>query len=125
MDLGEAFGRLLCDGDIVALHGDLGVGKTTFTKGMGRAFRITDSVTSPTFNIMAQYSGAMNLIHVDAYRLDRPEDLGIWEYIQHPCVIAVEWPENLVELRESITQDIQIAVLKNEERWVTLGKSVK
>jgi tRNA threonylcarbamoyladenosine biosynthesis protein TsaE len=118
MDLGEAFGKLLCDGDIVALHGDLGVGKTTFVKGIGRAFRITDSVTSPTFNIMAQYSGVMNLIHIDAYRLDCSECLDVLDYVQPPCVIMVEWPENLIELRENITHTIRITVHENGDRWV-------
>jgi tRNA threonylcarbamoyladenosine biosynthesis protein TsaE len=70
IDLGESFGQVLCDGDIVALHADLGVGKMTFTKGIGKAFQITDVATSTTFNIMAQYYGAMNLIHIDADRLD-------------------------------------------------------
>jgi tRNA threonylcarbamoyladenosine biosynthesis protein TsaE len=121
MDLGEAFGGLLGDGDVVALHGNLGVGKTTFTKGIGRALRIADSVTSPTFNIMAQYSGAMHLIHIDAHRLNGPEFLGVWEYAPHPCVVVAEWPENLIELVGNITRDIQIVVRENGERWVTLG----
>ncbi|MDR1906992.1 MAG: tRNA (adenosine(37)-N6)-threonylcarbamoyltransferase complex ATPase subunit type 1 TsaE [Puniceicoccales bacterium] len=120
IDLGEAFGQLLCDGDVVALHGDLGVGKTTFTKGIGKAFQITDVITSPTFNIMAQYYGAMNLIHIDAYRLDDHGHLEVLDYIRHPCVIVVEWPENLVELRDNITRDIRIVMRESGERWVTL-----
>jgi tRNA threonylcarbamoyladenosine biosynthesis protein TsaE len=118
MDLGEAFGKLLGDGDVVALHGDLGVGKTTFVKGIGRALRITDSVTSPTFSIMAQYSGVMNLVHIDAYRLDRPECLEVLDYVQPPYVIVVEWPENLIELQEHITHTIRITVHENGNRWV-------
>ncbi|MDR1590594.1 MAG: tRNA (adenosine(37)-N6)-threonylcarbamoyltransferase complex ATPase subunit type 1 TsaE [Puniceicoccales bacterium] len=119
IDLGEAFGRLLGDGDIVALHGDLGAGKTTFVKGIGRAFRVTDSVTSPTFSMMAEYSGTMNLVHIDAYRLDNSERLEVLEYIQSPYVIVVEWPESLIELRESITHTIRIVARENGDRWVT------
>jgi tRNA threonylcarbamoyladenosine biosynthesis protein TsaE len=118
MDLGEAFGKLLGDGDVVALHGDLGVGKTTFVKGIGRALRITDSVTSPTFSIMAQYSGVMNLVHIDAYRLDGSEYLEVLDYIRSPYVIVVEWPENLIELRKYITHIIRIVVRENGDRWV-------
>lgn len=118
MDLGEAFGKLLCDGDVVALRGDLGVGKTTFVKGIGRALRVTDSVTSPTFSMMVQYSGVMNLVHIDAYRLGRSEYLDVLDYVEPPYVIVVEWPENLVELRESITHTIQIVAHENGDRWV-------
>jgi tRNA threonylcarbamoyladenosine biosynthesis protein TsaE len=117
-DLGESFGELLGDGDVVALYGDLGVGKTTFVKGIGRALRVTDSVTSPTFSIMAQYSGVINLVHIDAYRLDGSEYLEVLDYVQPPHVIVAEWPENLVELRERITHTVRITVRENGGRWV-------
>ncbi|MDR0590550.1 MAG: tRNA (adenosine(37)-N6)-threonylcarbamoyltransferase complex ATPase subunit type 1 TsaE [Puniceicoccales bacterium] len=118
--LGEVFGELLCDGDIIALHGDLGVGKTTFTKGIARALRIAEPVTSPTFSIMAQYSGAMNLVHIDAYRLDGREYLGVLEYVRGPCVVVAEWVENLPELRGNVTRNIRIAAKNNGERCVYL-----
>jgi tRNA threonylcarbamoyladenosine biosynthesis protein TsaE len=123
MDLGEAFGEGLGDGDVAALYGDLGVGKTTFVKGIGRALRVTDSVTSPTFSIMAQYSGIMNLVHIDAYRLDGSEYLEVLDYVQSPYVIVVEWPEKLIELRENITHIIRITVQENGNRWVIWRKS--
>ncbi|MDR1367022.1 MAG: tRNA (adenosine(37)-N6)-threonylcarbamoyltransferase complex ATPase subunit type 1 TsaE [Puniceicoccales bacterium] len=124
-NLGRAFGRLLKDGDTVALHGDLGVGKTTFTKGIAKALGITDSITSPTFNIMVQHIGTMNLMHIDAYRLDNRECLEVWDYVQRPCVIVIEWPEHLAELQESITHDIRITVRENGKRWITLRTSNK
>jgi tRNA threonylcarbamoyladenosine biosynthesis protein TsaE len=55
--LGETFGKSLQSGDVVALHGDLGAGKTTFTKGIARALGVTEMITSPTFNIISQYEG--------------------------------------------------------------------
>ncbi|MDR1303159.1 MAG: tRNA (adenosine(37)-N6)-threonylcarbamoyltransferase complex ATPase subunit type 1 TsaE [Puniceicoccales bacterium] len=118
--LGEVFGGLLCDGDIVALRGDLGVGKTTFAKGIARALGVVEPVTSPTFSIMAQYSGAMNLIHIDAYRLDGREYLGVLEYIHGPYVVVVEWVENLPELRESVTRSVRIVAKSGGERRVYL-----
>jgi tRNA threonylcarbamoyladenosine biosynthesis protein TsaE len=118
--LGEVFGGLLCDGDIVALHGDLGVGKTTFAKGIARAIGIVEAVTSPTFSIMAQYSGTMNLIHIDAYRLDGRECLGVLEYVRQPWVMVVEWVENQPELRENVTRNVRIAAKSNGERCVYL-----
>ncbi|MDR3317504.1 MAG: tRNA (adenosine(37)-N6)-threonylcarbamoyltransferase complex ATPase subunit type 1 TsaE, partial [Puniceicoccales bacterium] len=120
IDLGESFGQMLKEGDVVALHGDLGVGKTTFTKGIALALDITDPITSPTFNIIYQYSGTMHLIHVDAYRLDRCEYLGIWDYMPNPRIIVLEWPENLIELRESVTKNIQIKIQEKGERRVCL-----
>jgi tRNA threonylcarbamoyladenosine biosynthesis protein TsaE len=118
--LGEVFGGLLCDGDVVALRGDLGVGKTTFTKGIAKALGVVEPITSPTFGIMAQYSGAMNLIHIDAYRLDGREYLGVLEYFRQPCVVVVEWAENLPELRGNVTRNIRIAAKSSGERCVYL-----
>ncbi|MDR1435031.1 MAG: tRNA (adenosine(37)-N6)-threonylcarbamoyltransferase complex ATPase subunit type 1 TsaE [Puniceicoccales bacterium] len=118
--LGEAFGKLLGDGTIIALRGDLGVGKTTFAKGIARALGIGEPLTSPTFNILAHYAGTMNLIHIDAYRLERGEYLGVLDYAQHPFVIVVEWAENLVELEGNMTQNIQIMAKKNGERCIGL-----
>jgi tRNA threonylcarbamoyladenosine biosynthesis protein TsaE len=118
--LGEAFGKLLGDGDIIALHGDLGVGKTTFVKGIARALEIGETLTSPTFNILAQYSGTMHLIHIDAYRLEGGEYLGILDYAQHPFVIVVEWAEHLVELKGQEMQNIQITEKENGKRRLQL-----
>ncbi|MDR2200836.1 MAG: tRNA (adenosine(37)-N6)-threonylcarbamoyltransferase complex ATPase subunit type 1 TsaE [Puniceicoccales bacterium] len=116
--LGEIFGQSLKDGDVVALYGDLGVGKTTFTRGIVRALAIDERITSPTFTILMRYSGIMDLIHIDAYRLGEGEYLGIWDYLQRPSIIVVEWPQRLVELRGNITHPIFIEIGERGERWV-------
>ena len=80
----------------IALHGDLGVGKTVFVKGLARGWGITDTVTSPTFNLFSIYLGERQLLHLDAYRLESPEaveDLLIEEFLRPPYCLAVEWPE--------------------------------
>jgi tRNA threonylcarbamoyladenosine biosynthesis protein TsaE len=82
--------------------------------------KIEEPITSPTFIIVAQYSGKINLIHIDAYRLDGKEYLGILDDVQHPFVIVMEWPENLLELQENITQNIQIMARENGERCIQL-----
>lgn len=83
---------------VLALHGDLGAGKTTFVQGLARAWGIAGPVTSPTFAIYAPYRGTRQLIHVDAYRLDgagEGDDLLIEDILESPWSIAVEWPERM------------------------------
>ena len=101
MDLGQSFARDIPADSHVALSGNLGSGKTTFVKGMGRAYGISDPITSPTFNLMFFYQGNRMLIHVDAYRLRKTEDfeaLLIEEWAKSPWVVVIEWPENIVPL---------------------------
>jgi tRNA threonylcarbamoyladenosine biosynthesis protein TsaE len=83
----------------LALHGDLGVGKTTFVQGLARGMGVTAPVTSPTFNIFTLYRGeACTLVHMDAYRLedDRQIDaLMLEDFLVSPWCLAVEWPEKI------------------------------
>ncbi|MBL9215865.1 MAG: tRNA (adenosine(37)-N6)-threonylcarbamoyltransferase complex ATPase subunit type 1 TsaE [Opitutaceae bacterium] len=81
----------------LALHGDLGVGKTTFVQGLARGLGVTDAVTSPTFAIYSIHRGRpTTLVHLDAYRLENErqiEALLLEEYLASPWCLAVEWPE--------------------------------
>ena len=83
----------------LALHGDLGAGKTTFVKGLAAGWGVLETVTSPTFAIYAIHEGATRqLVHMDAYRLDGPgafESLMIDEFLRSPWCLALEWPERL------------------------------
>lgn len=93
ISLGERFGKLLTKGVTIALKGDLAGGKTTFTKGIGKALNIKAVINSPTFTILKIYEGDLTLYHIDAYRLENNEyDLGISEYEQDGITV-VEWPE--------------------------------
>ena len=90
---GELLGSLLKRGSLVTLKGDLAGGKTTFTKGIGKALNIKQVINSPTFTILKIYNGDMPLYHIDAYRLaENPYDLGFDEYYDEG-VMVVEWPE--------------------------------
>ncbi len=84
---------------VLALHGDLGAGKTTFVRGLARAWGIdTEAVTSPTFNLYTIHNGSRQLIHLDAYRLDSGADLDalmIEDFLEPPWCFAVEWPERI------------------------------
>jgi tRNA threonylcarbamoyladenosine biosynthesis protein TsaE len=82
----------LLPGDVIALEGDLGAGKTTFTKGLAEGLEITKNVNSPTFTIIKEYKGTMPLFHMDVYRLENSdEDLGFEEYFEGIGVTVVEW----------------------------------
>ena len=102
--LGQALAKLLVPGDIIAYRGDLGAGKTAFTRGLARGLGCTESVTSPTYTIVNEYlSGQLPLFHFDMYRLGGSEDLwGIgWEdYLDRQGVCAVEWSENVEDALE-------------------------
>ena len=97
--LGEKIGRLLKAGDIIAMTGTLGAGKTTITKGIAKALGVEDTVTSPTFCLVSEYEGGrMPLYHIDAYRLDGEEDflnLGVEEMLYGKGVSVIEWSETV------------------------------
>lgn len=98
--VGEAFGRSVKDGTVIAMYGDLGAGKTAFVRGMARGMGITERVSSPTFTIVNEYLGDRTLIHFDMYRLgsaDELFDIGWEDYLARGAVCAVEWSENVEE----------------------------
>lgn len=88
-------------GSVLALHGDLGAGKTTFVQGLARGLGIQESVTSPTFAILALHrGGGKTLVHVDAYRIDGGralEDLMIDDFLNPPWWVAIEWPGKVAD----------------------------
>lgn len=91
--MAERLARYLKPGDVLALDGDLGAGKTNFTQGLARGLGVTAVVNSPTFTIIKEYSGRYPLYHMDVYRLeDEWEDLGFDEYFYGDGITVVEWP---------------------------------
>jgi len=98
---GEALGRRLRPGDVIALVGDLGAGKTTLTQALARGMGIAEPVTSPTFTLIQEYPGRVPMFHVDPYRLESPEemaDLGFDEYFARNGVMVVEWADRVAVL---------------------------
>src|SRR5690625_2176512 len=94
MTLGSELAALLEPNDVITLEGDLGVGKTAFTKGIAKGLQISRMVTSPTFTIVKQYQGTLALNHMDAYRLEHSEeDIGFDEYFNSGGVSVVEWAQ--------------------------------
>jgi len=113
IELGKKIGALLENGDIVCLTGDLGAGKTAITKSIAAEIGIEDSVTSPTFTIVNQYYGKVNLNHFDVYRINHVEemyDIGYEEYFYSEAINIIEWANLIEELipDEHIWIDIRI-----------------
>ena len=95
--LGAALAQRLHGGDVIAYRGDLGAGKTAFTRGLARGLGCTGRVTSPTFTIVNEYEGEIPLFHFDLYRLGDEEelwDIGWEDYLDRGGVCAVEWSES-------------------------------
>lgn len=110
---------LLHAGDILTLEGDLGAGKTTFTKGLAKGLGIERNVNSPTFTILKQYEGRLNLNHFDVYRLENSdEDIGFDELFAEEAVSVVEWAQFIEEHLPAERLGIIIRRLSEEGREV-------
>ncbi|RPI94387.1 MAG: tRNA (adenosine(37)-N6)-threonylcarbamoyltransferase complex ATPase subunit type 1 TsaE, partial [Chloroflexi bacterium] len=124
--VGRSLGALLAAGDVIALSGDLGAGKTAFTRGIGAGWGAGEAVTSPTFTLMHEHHRPQDdqvLYHVDCYRLTSLDDawgIGLEDllYGQHPVVL--EWAENIQEILPSERLWIQIAILDAIQRQVRM-----
>ncbi len=92
MEFASKLAEKLQEKDVIALEGDLGAGKTTFTKGLAKGLGIKRTVSSPTFTIVKEYQGRLPLYHMDVYRLeDTFEDLGFDDYFEGDGVTVIEW----------------------------------
>lgn len=112
--LGEKIGSLLFEGSFLTLSGDLGAGKTTLTKSIGKAIGVKKVINSPTFTILKTYQGKMPLYHIDAYRLEgMHQDLGFEEVFEADGVCIVEWPHFIEE--QLPKERLMIEILRNEE----------
>ena len=121
--LGQALAQQLGPGTVIAYEGDLGAGKTAFTRGLARGLGCRESVTSPTYTIVNEYlGGRLPLFHFDMYRLSCADDLwdiGWEDYLDRGGVCAVEWSENV---REALTDAITVRIEKTgeESRRITI-----
>ncbi len=131
--LGEKIGALLESGDIIAFRGGLGAGKTTITHGLAKGLGLNAHVSSPTFALVNEYRGKVNLCHFDMYRIDGALDLesiGFYDYLDGENVLCIEWSENIeselpdgvitVTIRRIDDQTREILV-DGDERFDSLG----
>jgi tRNA threonylcarbamoyladenosine biosynthesis protein TsaE len=124
--LGRALGSVARAGDLVCLWGDLGAGKTHLAKAFGAGLGVTETITSPSFILMAEYQGRLPLFHVDPYRLVSAGDAlqgGLLDERQSTGVTLVEWPERLGDALPSDRLDIRIDGIGDEPRTITLEAS--
>ena len=121
-ELGKLLAKESFVREVVTLKGQLGAGKTTFSQGFANGLGIKGIINSPTFNIVKCYfDSIIPLYHIDAYRLeDLHQDLGLEEYIEGDGVCLVEWAEFISEVIPSELLKINIEILENEERLVTI-----
>lgn len=109
---------------VLALHGDLGVGKTTFVQGLARGFGCTGQVTSPTFTIYTiHHGGQRTLVHLDAYRLETGaslDSLMVEDYLVSPYCLAVEWPEKIADWLPADTWHLDLGIDPDERHTLRL-----
>ena len=121
--IGAALGKIIPAGTVIAYRGDLGAGKTAFTRGLARGLGCTEIVTSPTYTIVNEYlGGRIPLFHFDMYRLRSSDDLfdiGWEDYLDRGGVCAVEWSENVDDAMEDAIY-ITIEKLGDASRRITL-----
>ena len=102
---------------VICLNGELGSGKTIFTKGFANALGITETVTSPTFNIIKEYGGELPLYHMDVYRLDgNTEGVGIEDYFTKGGVVIIEWANTIKDILPEKRLDIKFKIAGENTR---------
>ena len=125
-EIGEAIASLLRARDAVMLTGELGAGKTTFAQGVARGLGIEEPVVSPTFTLVKEYSGILELAHVDVYRLDRLQDvvdLGLEDLGGGNDVLLVEWGDTIEELLPENRLRVEIATSADADEARTIAIS--
>lgn len=124
---GTELGRSVQPGTVIALIGDLGTGKTTLTKAIARGLGITDTITSPTFNIVKQYEGGrIPLYHFDVYRIADPDEmfeLGYEEYFYGEGVCVIEWADIIEDIIPDDAMTIRISYGQSEGERIYEEKS--
>lgn len=125
--IAKEIGQFLQGGEVIALYGDLGAGKTAFTQGLAAGLEIKEKVSSPTFVIIKIYDSKkkkIKLCHVDAYRLENEKELlaiGIEDYLGHPQTITViEWADKVEKLLPKDTIKIFFENISKEKRKITI-----
>jgi len=126
IELGKKIGNNLFPNFIIILNGDLGAGKTTFTKGIGKALKIKEIINSPTFTILKTYDGILPLYHMDCYRIENEsDDFLLEEYFSIDGVTVVEWGDQIKSLLPKERLDIFIKIISNHEREVVINGTTK
>lgn len=125
MNLAEEFSRIISTGDVIALNGELGAGKTFFVKSLCSNFNI-NNVSSPSFAIVNEYSGMYKIYHFDFYRIKKSielYDIGFEDYINDDAIIFIEWAEMMEEILPDRRYEIKFELLCERKREITIIKN--
>ena len=117
------FAKKLKAGDVIAFKGGMGAGKTAFMRGLAAGLDLQGEVCSPTFAIVHQYLGAVPVYHFDMYRVTKPGDIestGFFDFLDTPCIITVEWSENITNALPANTTFVEIKILGETTREITI-----
>ena len=117
-ELGRAISEALRPGDVVALAGDLGAGKTVFVQGAAAGLGVVQQVVSPTFTLVREYAGRLPVVHVDVYRLDRVQDVldvGFDDYLDGRAVVFIEWGDVIQGLLPESWLGVRLALDDQDE----------
>lgn len=114
-NIAKQIGEKLRPGDVILFTGEMGAGKTAFTKGLAEYFGTDEEVSSPTFALVHEYPGKVPIFHFDLYRIFGYDDLyavGFFDYLDRGGIIVVEWSENVPELENELESVIKIDIRK-------------
>ena len=121
--LAGTIGKIIREGTVICLDGELGVGKTLFVRALARTLGVESDVTSPTFNLMNIYEAACPIVHFDLYRItseEELEDIGFYEYAEATeGIVLIEWAEKFPDAMPADHLSVRIEVLNDEERQFT------
>ena len=121
--IGQALGRHLSPGTNISLRGPLGAGKTILVKGIASSLGITEPITSPTYTILQEYSGTMDLYHMDLYRISSVEEfemLGTEELLYSKGITLIEWSETIDEILPEDTIFVTFVIKSDQDRIITI-----
>ena len=125
IELGKNIGKLLKKGDIIALFGPLGAGKTCFTKGIASGIGITEEITSPTYTIVSEYEAGIPFYHIDAYRLRGNDDfinIGGEEILSGEGISVIEWSERISDFIPLHAYKVDIEIIEENKRLFRFNK---
>jgi hydrolase, P-loop family len=121
--LAGTIGKIIREGTVICLDGELGVGKTLFVRALARTLGVESDVTSPTFNLMNIYEAACPIVHFDLYRItseEELEDIGFYEYAEATeGIVLIEWAEKFLDAMPADHLSVRIEALNDEERQFT------
>ena len=121
---GFIFSKDINNGDVIAINGELGAGKTTFIKGVLKGLHYNKNVTSPTYTLVNEYDAKFKIIHIDCYReqkLNRWLDIGIMDYLMGNNVVIIEWSEYIEKILPKNMIQINIDYISKFERKIKIS----